>query len=222
MGKDNIHHKRKAKQAKELARRKARRKPYDKVLIVCEGGKTEPNYFEELKDYYELPSANVEITGKCGSSPMSVVTHARTLYREARKAGDAFDKVFCVFDKDVHDGYGRALDILAEIKPEGEFVAIPSVPCFEYWLLLHFIYTDKPFHSTGNKSICETVIHEINRNHWPAYKKAAHGVFNQRLKQLDFAKGNAARALTAAQEDCTDNPSTRVYELVSYLQELKK
>ncbi len=222
MGTENIHYKRKAKQAKELARRKARRKPYDKVLIVCEGEKTEPNYFEELKDYYELGSANVEVTGSCGSSPMSVVAYAKDLYREAKKAGDAFDKVFCVFDKDTHSDYQSALDMLNSKNLKGVFQAVPSVPCFEYWLLLHFTYTDKPFNSTGNKSVCETIIHELNDKFWPDYKKAVHGVFDQRLGQLEYAKANAVRALRAAQENHTDNPSTRIHELVEYLQQLKK
>lgn len=56
MGTDNLFHRRKAKQAKELARKKANRERYNKVLIVCEGTKTEPNYFNALKDHLELNS----------------------------------------------------------------------------------------------------------------------------------------------------------------------
>lgn len=51
MGTDNLFHKRKAKKAGDLARRKARRAPYAKELIVCEGEKTEPYYFKSLKDH---------------------------------------------------------------------------------------------------------------------------------------------------------------------------
>ncbi len=126
MGTDNLFHKRKAK---KLARQKANRQPYDKVLIVCEGEKTEPNYFRELKDYYELDSANVKITGDCGSSPISVVTHAQDIYRETMKAGDAFDKVYCIFDKDTHGDYQSAIDKLTRMRPRKVFEAIASVPC---------------------------------------------------------------------------------------------
>lgn len=49
MGTDDLFHKRRAKKAKDLRRRKARRDPYDKVLIVCEGSKTEPYYFTDHK-----------------------------------------------------------------------------------------------------------------------------------------------------------------------------
>lgn len=83
-----------------LARRKPRREPYAKVLIVCEGAKTEPNYFNGLKDHYELNSANVEITGESGSSPAGIVKYAKQRYRKEKEAGDPFDKVYCVFDQD--------------------------------------------------------------------------------------------------------------------------
>ncbi|OPY61749.1 MAG: hypothetical protein A4E57_04133 [Syntrophorhabdaceae bacterium PtaU1.Bin034] len=45
MGTDDLYHKRKAKTARDLARKKATRAPYERVLIVCEGRKTEPYYF---------------------------------------------------------------------------------------------------------------------------------------------------------------------------------
>jgi hypothetical protein len=59
MGTDNLFHKRKARRASELTRRKTRRESYAKVLIVCEGEKTEPLYFNDLKDHYGLNSANI-------------------------------------------------------------------------------------------------------------------------------------------------------------------
>lgn len=76
MGSDNLHHKRKAKRDKDVGRKKASRAPYQKVLIVCEGGKTEPLYFNEIRDLYEINTANIRITGECGSDPISVVNHA--------------------------------------------------------------------------------------------------------------------------------------------------
>lgn len=49
MGKDNQP---KARQAAKLARKKARRAPYERILIVSEGSKTEPHYFGEIRAYY--------------------------------------------------------------------------------------------------------------------------------------------------------------------------
>ena len=42
MGKESRFQKRKAKGMRELTRREHKRAPYDKVLIVTEGKKTEP------------------------------------------------------------------------------------------------------------------------------------------------------------------------------------
>lgn len=145
MGTDGLFQKRKAKKASDLARRKARRAPYAKVLIVCEGEKTEPHYFKGMKDHYGLNSANVEVCGDCGSDPLSIIRHAKQRYREEKDAGDAFDKVFCVFDQDAHAHYTQGIAAIRGATPQGVYVAITSVPCFEYWLLLHFSYTTKAY-----------------------------------------------------------------------------
>jgi hypothetical protein len=95
MGTDNLFHKRRAKSAKGLQRRTAKRDAYDKVLIVCEGEKTEPHYFHGLRNHYGLSTANVEVCGECGPDPNSVLSFAKQRYREEKDAGDPFDKVFC-------------------------------------------------------------------------------------------------------------------------------
>ena len=92
MGSDNLFHKRKAKAADRLKRRKAKRSPYDKVLIVCEGEKTEPNYFNECIQFYKLNTANVEVDGTCGSSPMSVYQRTIELCRTESRKGVPFDR----------------------------------------------------------------------------------------------------------------------------------
>jgi hypothetical protein len=140
MGTDNLFHKRKAKSAKGLQRRTARRDPYAKVLIVCEGEKTEPHYFQDLRNHYGLNTANIEVCGECGSDPNSVLQFAKQRYREEKDAGDAFDQVFCVLDKDTHTNYDEALRAIATVTPRDTFIAMNSVPCFEYWLLLHYVY----------------------------------------------------------------------------------
>jgi len=42
MGSDDLFHKRKSRKVAALRRQEHKREPYDLVLIVCEGGKTEP------------------------------------------------------------------------------------------------------------------------------------------------------------------------------------
>lgn len=220
MGTDNLFHKRKAKNAKNIQRRAVKRKAYDKILIVCEGRKTEPNYFIGVKNYYGLHTANVEISGALGSDPKSIIRFAKQRYREEKDAGDAFDKVFCVFDRDDHANYEEALADIEAAQPRGTFTLINSVPCFEYWLLLHFVHTDKPYASVPGRSAGDQVLSELVR-YFPDYKKGAVDVFESLIGQLDFAKNNAARSLRQAEASGVDNPITRVHELVSYLQGIK-
>ncbi|MGK8843839.1 RloB domain-containing protein [Serratia marcescens] len=69
MGTDNLFHKRKAKGRAELSRKGKGKSVSEKILIVCEGGKTEPNYLKEMKKHYKLETASViEVCGdECGS-----------------------------------------------------------------------------------------------------------------------------------------------------------
>lgn len=221
MGTDELFHKRKAKAARDLSRRKSLRAPYDKVLIVCEGEKTEPFYFRELIDHYEIHSANVHISGACGSDPVSVVKHGLKLYhKEKSSPSGPYDRVYYVFDRDAHPNYQQALNLVAATKPNHIFHAITSVPCFEYWLLLHFYHTTAPYSAVGGISAGAAVLSAL-QTVWPEYTKAKQGVFDSRLNQLEFAKANAVRAFAEAKKTHTDNPTTRIHELVEYLQNIK-
>jgi len=222
MGSDDLHHKRKAKQTKDLERRKAIRRRYDKVLIVCEGSKTEPLYFEELKDHYELDTANIKISGKCGSDPMSVLTHGEELYQqEIDDCNEPFDRVYCVFDKDTHHSYNQALNRIKHLKPLDTFFATNSVPCFEVWLLLHFRYSGAPIVASGNKSAGDRALDELTR-YLPNYKKGNSGTFIELLDKLPLAKTHAERLNLQCQASGTDNPTTLILDLVHYLQNLKQ
>ena len=220
MGSDDLFHKRKARRALYLERRRARRASYDRVLIVCEGAKTEPNYLRKLIDFLELNTANVEVDGDSGSSPISVVEHSKKRYNEEKHTGDGFDRVFCVFDKDVHESYTRTLDEVEKAKPKKTFKAITSVPCFEYWLLLHYEFTTKPFVVTGSKSACTTLIAYLKK-YFPAYSKGNADTYNEVKSQTTQAIDRSRQALKQAQENGRDNPSTLMHELVEYLHHLK-
>lgn len=220
MGSDDLHHKRKSRQRRDLARRKSSRKSYDRILVVCEGSKTEPNYLRELIDYLKLSSANVEVDGNSGSSPISVVRHAKRRYREEKEKGDLYDRVFCVFDKDTHASYSQAISELVKSRPSGVFHAVSSVPCFEYWLLLHFEFSTQPYVVSGGASACAHLTVDL-RGYMPDYAKGDEGVFKDLMNKTDQAIENSKRALGQAVASGTDNPTTRVHELVEYLYQLR-
>ncbi len=220
MGSDNIFHKRKAKSADQLERRAAKRSSYEKVLIVCEGAKTEPNYSKGCIEFYKLYTANVEVDGAGGSSPKSVYKRAVELRKVEIKKGDPYDRVYCVFDKDTHVTYNETVERICKFKPRGIFYAAVSVPCFEYWLLLHFKYTTKPYAATGNLSVGGEVLKELKKE-MPKYKKGDNNIFKSLFSKIEIAKTNAAKSLKDANDNHRDNPSTSIHNLIDYLQNLK-
>jgi len=218
MGTDNLFHKRKERRAELLHRRRATKAPYDVILIVCEGEKTEPNYFNEFKKAFRLSNANIKVCGQ-GADPLTVVNFAIQTFRQEPE----FDRVYCVFDRDRHTTYHTALDKIRHTRlgKGSKIFAIPSVPCFEFWLLLHFTYTTGPFDAPAGDSICSRVIKELKK-HLPAYQKGDQDIFNKTQDKLSNAISNAQKVEQFHQTSGTDNPSTLVHSLVEYLMNLKK
>lgn len=98
--------KRKPQKAKDLARKGVGATPTVKrLLIVCEGTKTEPHYFEALKANYRDQLKGVEILASKGTAPCRIVENSEKLYAKDLAAVDgdkalAFEAVYCVFDRE--------------------------------------------------------------------------------------------------------------------------
>lgn len=196
------------------------RAPYDVILIVCEGEKTEPEYLKGLRKAFDLNPANVKIVSAAGNDPVSVVRQA---IRALRDAAGEFDCVFCVFDRNGHANYQEALDLVANspLGRRGILTAITSVPCFEIWILLHYAYSTAPFVASGSRSACENVIAAI-RGHLPEYEKAFEGVFEKLQPLLDAAVTHGDRLTLHNRQTGSDNPATSVHDLVKYLRSLER
>ena len=218
MGSDQLFHKRKARTSAVLKRKKAKRSSYDMVLIVCEGEKTEPNYFRALIDDFQLNTANIVIADNSeGSSPINIVNSALEEYRK----GKEYDRIYCVFDKDRHTTYNIALDKIrrAKLGKGHRIIATTSVPCFEFWLLLHFTYTTRQF-DTHPGSICANVISDI-KTYLPDYEKGDVNIYKATKDSLETAITNCKRVDRHCETADTDMPSTKVHELVEYLKNIK-
>lgn len=225
MGSDDLFKKRKARNAAaDLERKQNLRAAAKRYLIVCEGAKTEPHYLRDLRDDLKIRPESVRIAPNDGNTPDRVVAHALKLYKEDERTGDPFDSVFLVFDRDQHASYAGAIQQVQDLVNSGKpFVAITSVPCFEYWLLLHFGYTDQPFNAVGKRSGCNSLITVLKtKSGFLGYDKGATGIYAKLKPQLATAMAGGARSLANAQQTGQDNPSTRVHELVKALQELSR
>ncbi|MCZ7560471.1 MAG: RloB family protein [Burkholderiaceae bacterium] len=212
--------------ARDLRRRAATRAPIDRLLIVCEGAKSEPLYFNEIRVQCRLPTANVQVLpGALGTQPLQIVQYAETLLRHGDRAHGieprSFDRVFVVFDRDEHPTYSRALDKAAALdrkirndeRRPVPFTAIASVPCFELWLLLHFEDVHAP--------IDRAAAYERLRVHLPGYEKGGGGCWPATRDRLSEATDRArARARVTNAYDGNE-PFTGLHELVDVLVHLK-
>lgn len=112
MGRDNSPN---VRQQRQLERKQQRsRASCDRVLIVSEGTKTEPLYFNEIRAELRLPAANIAVVpSELGTEPIQVVQYAQHLFengdRHKRIEPRAFEKVYAVFDRDDHQTFFNAL-----------------------------------------------------------------------------------------------------------------
>lgn len=122
------------------ARRTSFLAPKPRLLIVCEGKVTEPQYFRGFANACQNPRVSLEVIKEVGV-PLTVVTTARDQMQEAKKAAVKekddnleYDSVWAVIDVDEHPNMSDAIQMARD---NGVQLAI-SNPNFELWLLLHF------------------------------------------------------------------------------------
>lgn len=135
--------------------------PY--IKIVCEGGKTEPNYFNGWLRSKGFKLPNPAFKAK-DHSPKGVAKEAKNLYKEALTLKIPPDQIhiWAVFDCDGHAGIPEAFDLL---KPFPIKIAFSNV-CFEFWILLHFQRTSRQFQN------CDALVNFIQNEHDPNYAKS--------------------------------------------------
>ena len=120
MGSDDLHSKKRERTNKDFKRKKQTLVRQPKILIVCEYSKSSAFYLEELAK--DLGLTAVKIEGKrCGSAPSSVLGFAKDQYAKSKQDGDAYNRVYSVFDRDQHDSFDATVEAIEEIKPENVF-----------------------------------------------------------------------------------------------------
>lgn len=217
------------RQRRRFERRQGRRAGYDRILIVCEGSKTEPSYFGEIRIAYRLPTTNITVLpAGAGTAPIQVVQYAQELFERGDLGKSirprTFEQVFAVFDRDDHKSYADALKKAAaldrglknDLGQPVPFEAIVSVPCFELWLLLHFEDVLAPLHR-------DDVTHRL-RKHLPEYAKSAKRTFADTRGHLDTAMRRAQTLASRFQADTQkeQTPYTTVFKLVHLLTTLRE
>ena len=223
MGSDDIFKKRRAD--REKRRHDFKQPKANSFLIVTEGEKTEPLYLNGLKDLIldkiggnikviELP--HIEIKGE-GKSTGKLIEKTNEIIS---KSSIIYQNVWIVFDKDDFLDFDQAIK---SAKDQGYNVAW-SNQCFEYWIYLHFHYSDAALHRYDWNSKLDELFKQYNLN---------SGKYDKNLEQhyymldsfggVDTAIKHARRRMSKFKNDkgqpSTFDPGTTVFLLVDALRE---
>lgn len=200
-----------ARDTNSFKRQKPKFKPQPTVLVICEDSKSGKRYLEDASQYFRV-KVLVEIT-HCGK------TDPKGIAAEAISRQGKFDRVFCAIDRDTHETFGEALNL---VKTAKKIEIIASYPCFEFWLLLHFGYNRKPYAAAGKNSAADLLIKALRAH--PGLEKYDKGedmgIFQSLLSQLAEARRIAPKVLAEAIASEQMNPSTQLHELLDFFEKL--
>lgn len=212
-------HRQRSRENLKLDRKNAYRKQYPTALIACEGKKTEPNYILGFVEDFQLtPNVRV-IRGESDSDALSIVKRAR----ESFCRSPDYDRVFVLMDGDQRN-LAKAIEacktpIQQSNKRKGleKIVIEPivTVPCFEYWLLLHFLYTDRPY------TDCDNVVNDLI-GYLPEYQKGDRLIYKKLKSGLMQATENVDLLKQSLLSSNSEYPNTDMHILIRALFDMRR
>lgn len=198
-----------------LRRQTKTRETRKRFLIVCEGEKTEVNYFKA----FAVPNKfEVMVKGE-GKNSLSLVEKAIKMIDNLKK-DDSFDQIWCVFDK---DNCSKEQFNQAERLAKQKNIKIAySNEAFEIWFILHFQYLDI---ATSRSEYLTILTKQMQKygllNEQEKYEKNREDMYEKLKPYQRTAITNAAKLIQdrdeAKKHPFDANPSTTVQELVQEL-----
>lgn len=200
-------------------RLKSRRQAPANYLIVCEGKKTEPNYFNGLKrkinekygSKVDVLIPNIDVKGT-GMNTISLVKYTQKKVNQANKV---YGQVWVVFDKDDYkdEQFDSAID-------NCNYNVAWSNPNFELWLLAHFKKVNR---CISKDDVLQELSKEFQKKSLGDYTKNDINLFDKVTNEgrLETAIKNCEymEELNKHRQTSQRNPMTRVYKLVDGLKE---
>ncbi len=183
-------------------------------LIVCEGKKTEPNYFNGLKkkinekygNKIDVLIPNIDIKGT-GMNTTSLVKYTQKTVNHANKV---YGQVWVVFDKDDYNDeqFNSAID-------NCNYNVAWSNPNFELWLLAHF---KKVSRYVSKDDVIQELSKEFQKKGLGDYTKNDTDIFDKVTSEgkLHTAIKNCEymEELNKEGQASQRNPMTKVYKIV--------
>lgn len=224
MGSDDLFNKRRKERRKRNENIKIQRS--SNWLVVCEGTKTEVNYFrgaissinEGIDDKYKL---KVKVVGK-GMNTVSLVKSVDDLLIDIDRYKTSvipYGKIFVVFDK---DSFSSVLfDEAISMCEKNGYIPLWSNQAIEYWFLLHFNYIDVRM----DRALYERKINDYFKRLGLDYKyRKNDGDIYSKLSiygSLEQARKNAYRIHLSHEKDLPSNSEscTTVYKFFDVVDE---
>lgn len=172
---------------------------------------------------------SIEIYTGGRNDPLGVVKKGIDQYHSQPSK---YDIVLCLIDRDCHTNFNQAMARAREfsnwlathrlkVHRNTTFKAIASYPCFEIWLLFHYLYTRRSFAGSGpgNTSPCSQVISHLSNNGIRGYGKGATGIYSHTKSNLDTALQHSRQAKNDVRVTQRANPSTDVHKIFEILRD---
>jgi hypothetical protein len=196
----------------DLSRRQGVREIKQSFLIVCEGEKTEPDYFKAFR----MTAATVKAVGQAMNT-MTLVSKAISIRDADQKRKKIYDQCWVVFDKD--DFPARDFNQAIQFAEKNGFRVAYSNQAFEYWFLLHYNLYTGAIHRSKYKDMITKL------TGMPYSKSDGYGavMYNLLLSRQQQAINNAETVLAEishgnpAEEESSTTVQSLVVELNKYL-----
>jgi len=190
-----------------------------KVILIVAEGQTEKLYFES----FPVLTLTVEAIDLGGQSKLKLIESTEEIKNNSDKT---YEEIWCVFDMDVKQGAKEFSDFDNAIR-SGEskgFKIAYSNDCFELWFYLHYHTTEQQNHRSyyykalseywncnyekeGKAyTFCQTIYERLEQDNRSSQEEAIERADKIFKKQADLIYHE-------------QNPVTKVYELVKYLNE---
>ena len=200
-------------------RLKSKRQAPANYLIVCEGKKTEPNYFNGLKkkinqkygNKVDVLIPNIDIKGT-GMNTTSLVKYTQKTVNHANKV---YGQVWVVFDKD--DYNDEQFDLAVD---NCNYNVAWSNPNFELWLLAHFKKVNRYISKDDvlqelSKEFQKKCLGDYTKNDTNIFDKVtSEGKLHTAIKNCEYME-----ELKKDGQASQRNPMTKVYKIVNGLKE---
>ena len=219
MGTDDVFKKR--REARKKRKREYKNPKINSFLIVTEGKCTEPLYFKGLqKLILENVGGTIEVKpvidihGKgCSTTKLLEATD-----QIVKSASVFYQNIWVVFDKDDFEDFDQAIK---EGRDRGYNIAW-SNQSFEYWLYLHFNYSDAALHRDQWCDKLDKIFEEYNLGDG-TYKKNYENIYDMVNSYdgvntaINHAKRRMANFDIEKDKPSQYDPGTEVYKLVEQL-----